>query len=576
MWQDFSAHHYQRGDVTAVVWGAPGAAAAATPQDDSADHNGVCRRPSSSTPAGSRQPAASPAAVDAEALTRGRRAATPFVQQCDLVFPFPDWESNDGCGDKRSQEAGEKKAEQRAQAFVVRSLGRAFYYRARGPLSALLREPFLGSCVLKGGFSALALNAPSDQGNSFAILPGGVLVMSLDRESFQTLGLPGEAAPTRPKGKGKRAGAGAGSTGGSAGVLGGGAGGPDRYVSAFHLASKAFRPGKPLHDRVLSCLGGGGAGGGGGGNDDGEGGCSVDMVVCWWGDEGVDDCLGQDGEEGGGDDKKCVGAGGVQGSPRNSGLSEGEVGAVESRTQSSAGREKTHAQSKDGGCATSGRNRTERQPRQRCREVVFPPGFSAELVDLKPDVRFFREACCPDLDFVGQGFASTNVAGASPSCRGEGAGVTGAADTGDDAAMVCEDSATTEWGVGNDAGGGDRRSTADRPADTRSGRTSPPDPPALPSPPPLPATLCPAPPSTTKCKLMLDMFDWLGAVACGLDAALQRDPSPPEPHLSEFETPRHLRFRRNRVVCRARLRGFLPPLAVSRFVRAAGLAAGSR
>ncbi|CAN0550358.1 unnamed protein product, partial [Ectocarpus sp. 8 AP-2014] len=73
-----------------------------------------------------------------------------------------------------------------------------FYYRARGPLSVLLREPFLGSYVLKGGFSALALNAPSDHGNSFAILPGGVLVLSLDRESFQTLGLPGEAAPTRP------------------------------------------------------------------------------------------------------------------------------------------------------------------------------------------------------------------------------------------------------------------------------------------------------------------------------------------------------------------------------------------
>lgn len=73
----------------------------------------------------------------------------------------------------------------RAEAFVVQTVGKAFYYRARGPLSALLGEPFLSSCVLKGGFSALALNAPSDQGNSFAILPSGVLVLSLDRESFQ-------------------------------------------------------------------------------------------------------------------------------------------------------------------------------------------------------------------------------------------------------------------------------------------------------------------------------------------------------------------------------------------------------
>ena len=78
-----------------------------------------------------------------------------------------------------------QEAQTRAEAFVARTLGKAFYYRARGPLSSLLREPFLSSCVLKGGFSALALNAPSDQGNSFAILPSGVLVLSLDRESFQ-------------------------------------------------------------------------------------------------------------------------------------------------------------------------------------------------------------------------------------------------------------------------------------------------------------------------------------------------------------------------------------------------------
>lgn len=68
---------------------------------------------------------------------------------------------------------------------MTEALGTPFYYRARGPLSALLRQPFLGSCVLRGSFSALALNAPTDQGNSFAIMPGGILNISLDRESFQ-------------------------------------------------------------------------------------------------------------------------------------------------------------------------------------------------------------------------------------------------------------------------------------------------------------------------------------------------------------------------------------------------------
>lgn len=55
----------------------------------------------------------------------------------------------------------------------------------RGPLSSLLSQPFLGGCLLKGGFSALVINAPSDQGNSFAVLPSRVLLLSLDRESFQ-------------------------------------------------------------------------------------------------------------------------------------------------------------------------------------------------------------------------------------------------------------------------------------------------------------------------------------------------------------------------------------------------------
>ena len=66
----------------------------------------------------------------------------------------------------------------------------------------------------------------------------------------------GEAAPTRPKGKSKRAGVGAISFGGSNGVTGGegGAGGFDRYVSSFDFFSDALRPEKRLHDRLLSCL----------------------------------------------------------------------------------------------------------------------------------------------------------------------------------------------------------------------------------------------------------------------------------------------------------------------------------
>lgn len=296
---------------------------------------------------------------------------------------------------------------------------------------------------------------------------------------MQTSGLPGEAAPTRPKGKAKRAGAGAGSTGGSVGVLGGGAGGPDRYVSAFDLSSKAFRPGQPLHDRVLSCLGGPPESGG-----DGEG-VAVDMVVCSWGEAGGNSDL----QEGGGT---------ATGGSRKGG--QGEGGRTGEQEEQHQQQEREH----------------EREREQCCREVTFPPGFSAERVDLAPDTRFFREACCPDLDFVAQGFVGTSKTG------------------------------------GDNSG-------------QRSGQARhPPPPPKLPS-----------PPGPTKCRLVLDLFEWLGAVSCGLAAAISRDPSPPEPYLSEFETPCHLRYRRSRVVCRARLRGFLPPLAVARFVKAAASAAAA-
>ncbi|CAN0180358.1 unnamed protein product, partial [Ectocarpus fasciculatus] len=373
MWQDFSAHNTQRGDVTAVVWGAPGAPPATGG--------------STSSTVG---PSSAAGAVDAEALTRGRRAATPLVQQCDFVFPLPDQDGDGdghGHGDAHEKQQKQLEMEKRAKAFVVRALGKAFYYRARGPLSALLREPFLGAYVLKGGFSALALNAPSDRGNSFAILPGGVLVLSLDRESFQarmsgsyyfaTLGLPGEAAPTRPNGKGKRAGAGAGSTGGSVGVLGGSAGGPDRYVSAVDLSAKSFRPGKPLHDRVLSCLSSGRWG-------SGEDGAAVDMLVYWCGSGG-----GGQGSGGGGE----VGESG------SSGTSE-----VSGQTMEGCGQ----GASAVGGNPTGEGGQEEQQSQQQCcRDITFPPGFSAEKVDLAPDIRFFREACCPDLDFVGQGLAAT-------------------------------------------------------------------------------------------------------------------------------------------------------------------------
>lgn len=96
----YSTHHIQRGDVTAVVWGAPGAAPAA---DGSGD---ACPESSSSKTRAAATTTAT-AVVDAESLTRGRRSENPFVQQCDLVFPLPGRESFDGgAGVLEEQEVG--------------------------------------------------------------------------------------------------------------------------------------------------------------------------------------------------------------------------------------------------------------------------------------------------------------------------------------------------------------------------------------------------------------------------------------------------------------------------------------
>lgn len=351
------------------------------------------------------------------------------------------------------------------------------------------------------------------------------------------------------------------------GVLGGGAGGPDRYVSVFDLSSKAFRPGKPLHDRVLACLGGGGGGKEGDGNANsssaaaaaapstaGTGVGIVDMVVCWWGG-------GESGGRRGGGAGQGGGTGGVPGAAEP----QEEIGVTKKE-----GVEVDAASALDGcegGRGQGGRTGKQQQKQQpkarrrhqeeeeeveeedegryeRCREVTFPPHFSVEKIDLVPDICFFREACCPDLDLVGQGLAAAAPPPPTKSQKGDGP------EPGDVTPKQPDICTNDSENLTRSAAG------VGQPLD---------------QPPPLP----PPAPSSTKCLLALDLFEWLGAVSCGLDAQLRREPSPPEPYLSEFETPRHLQYRRHRTVCRARMRGFLPPVAVGRCVKAAGEAAAA-
>lgn len=308
--------------------------------------------------------------------------------------------------------------------------------------------------------------------------------------------------PTRPKGKSKCAGAGVGRTGGENIVSEGVMSGCDRYVSVFDLSSKAFRPGKPLYDRLMLCLRGK--------DHEGGGEKAVDMVVCSW-----DDGRGDDG----GDVKQET----VCPSQGDAGGMDIATEVVEEKVAGETGN-KREPESADRGMRSG-----ERQ--QRCREIKFPPSFSVEKIELNPDVRFFREACCPDLDFVGQGLARSR---------------------------------TAPGAIGTDIEArGERPKQAGHRTPSTAMETDQHSETALP------------PPESIKCRLILDMFEWLGAVSCGLESLLRRNPSPADSNLSEFKTPRHVQFQRHRTICRARLRGILPPLMVSRCVEAAGRVAAA-
>ena len=132
MWQDFSAHHAQRGDVTAIVWGSPdaqasvehesaaaasGAAGSAPPSDTAAAAAATASAAASAAGGDACTPPTSRWKVDAEALTRGRRADTPFVQQCDLIFPLADPDV-EGCGAGCDDGAGDVLGDATAQSEV--------------------------------------------------------------------------------------------------------------------------------------------------------------------------------------------------------------------------------------------------------------------------------------------------------------------------------------------------------------------------------------------------------------------------------------------------------------------------
>lgn len=137
------------------------------------------------------------------------------------------------------------------QCQEILSPSQYFYYTVRCPLKAILTQDFINKHIrTKGTHRFYALSCPEECSNSnvsgalysgrecqslanrFAILPSGKLVLSLDRETYQQLGLEGSSPKYEKFGNNKD--------------------GERRIV--IDLSAPSFVPGKPLHDRVLWCL----------------------------------------------------------------------------------------------------------------------------------------------------------------------------------------------------------------------------------------------------------------------------------------------------------------------------------
>ncbi|KAI8825190.1 ribonuclease P 40kDa subunit-domain-containing protein [Fimicolochytrium jonesii] len=110
-------------------------------------------------------------------------------------------------------------------AEISRTCSAFSYYKASLPLSHFLDETFLKNYVRQGGFTALRVNARLDTDDVFAILPTGHLLLSLTKDTYESLGLVGKASKS---------------------------GG--RHVVKIDLSDPSFKPGDKHYDRVKWCF----------------------------------------------------------------------------------------------------------------------------------------------------------------------------------------------------------------------------------------------------------------------------------------------------------------------------------
>ncbi|CAL4121739.1 unnamed protein product [Meganyctiphanes norvegica] len=105
------------------------------------------------------------------------------------------------------------------------------YYKVLGlPVVEFCKTEFLQLFVRRGSISGISIGVHLDQDNCACITPGGQIYLSLDRESYQALGINGKLAPhilREPK---------------------------NRYVVKIDTGGPGFIPGTDHYDRTINCL----------------------------------------------------------------------------------------------------------------------------------------------------------------------------------------------------------------------------------------------------------------------------------------------------------------------------------
>ncbi|XP_066580407.1 ribonuclease P protein subunit p40 [Amia ocellicauda] len=102
------------------------------------------------------------------------------------------------------------------------------YYLVRDfPVFEMLEEEFLERHVKKGSLYALSYRTRIDQDNTIALLPTGTLVLSVDKDTYEALGLEGQKSQYNHK---------------------------MRYVICIDLTDKSLAPGSKKYKRVLWAL----------------------------------------------------------------------------------------------------------------------------------------------------------------------------------------------------------------------------------------------------------------------------------------------------------------------------------